>query len=118
MAGAQDRECGLGVAAADGFGQVGDRAGEAVDSAEDDDAVADRDVRRGLDRGHRLLRDFGETGAGRLAHVQRVGGWADEVAEHGAGLDRGELSWVADENQPCVVADRLEQAGRHRERHH
>ena len=49
---------------------------------------------------------------------QRVGGGADEVAEHGAGLDGGELLRVADEDQPRVAAHRLQQARRHRERHH
>ena len=118
VAGAQDGERGVGVAAADGLGQVGDRAGEAVDAAEDDDPVADRDAGRRLGRGHRLPRDLGEAGACRLAHQQRVGGRADEVAEHGAGLDRGELLRVADEDQPRVAADRLEQPRHQRERHH
>ena len=65
MAGAQDGEGGLGVAAADGLGQLGDRAGEAVDAAEDDDPVADRDAGRWLGRGHRLPRDLGEAGSAR-----------------------------------------------------
>ena len=108
VAGAQDGERSLGVAAADGLGQVGDRAGEAVDAAEDDDPVADRDTGRRFGRGHRLLRDLGEARARGLAHQQRVGGGADDVAEHGAGLDRRELLRVADEDQARVAADRLE----------
>jgi hypothetical protein len=33
---------GVGIAAPDGFGEVGDPGSEAVDAVEDDDAVADR----------------------------------------------------------------------------
>ena len=68
--------------------------------------------------GHGLPRDLGEARARGLAHQQPVGRRSDEVAKHGACLDRGELPWVADEDQPRVAADRLEQARRQRERHH
>ena len=108
VAGAQDGEGSLGVAAADGLGQLGDRACEAVDAAEDDDPVPDRDTGRWLGRGHRLVRDLGEARTCGLAHQQRVGSGADDVAEHGAGLDRRELLRVADEDHARVAADRLE----------
>src|SRR5262245_46305438 len=51
-------------------------------------------------------------------HNQGVGGRADEVAEHGAGLDRSELLRVSHEDKPCFAADGLEQARSQRERHH
>ena len=46
------------------------------------------------------------------------GGAVDEVAEDGAGLDGGELVGVADEDEPGPLAQRLEQPGHHRQRHH
>ena len=55
---------------------------------------------------------------GRRAHAEPARGRADDVAEHGAGLDRGQLLGVADEDQAGVGADRLEQPGHQRERHH
>ena len=42
----------------------------------------------------------------------------DQVGQHGARLDGGELTGVADQHQPGVRTDRLEQAGHHRERDH
>jgi hypothetical protein len=45
-------------------------------------------------------------------------GVADDVAEHGAGLHRDELLGVADQHQAGRRADRLEQAGHERQRHH
>ena len=42
----------------------------------------------------------------------------DQVGQHRAGLDRGQLVGVADQEQPGVGTHRLEQAGHHRERHH
>ena len=47
-----------------------------------------------------------------------VRGRTDDVAEDGAGLDRGQLLGVADQDQAGVGADRLEQAGHERERDH
>src|SRR5690606_20252739 len=41
-----------------------------------------------------------------------------DVAEHGAGLDRGELARVADEDQAGGGAHRVEQAGHERQAHH
>jgi hypothetical protein len=78
---------GLGVATADGLGQVSDCAGEAMNAAEDDDAVTDRHTGRRLGRGDSLMRDLSEAGARRLAHEQPVSRGADEVTEHSAGLD-------------------------------
>ena len=118
VTGAQDGKRCLGVAAADGLGQVSDRAREAMDAAEDDDAVSDRAAGGRLGRGHGLLRDLGEARPGGLAHQQPVGGRSDEISKHGACLDRRELPWIADEDQPRVATDRLEQASHQRERHH
>ena len=42
----------------------------------------------------------------------------DQVGEHRAGLDGGELVGVADQHQPGLRAHRLEQPGHHRQRHH
>ena len=47
-----------------------------------------------------------------------VGSATDDVAEHGAGLDRGELVGVADEDQPGVGPDGVDELGHERERHH
>ena len=80
----------VGVAAPDGLGHGADGAAEAVHAAEDDDA-----------------------GAGRP-----VVGRADDVPEHGAGLDRRQLPGVADEDQARLRAHRLEQPGHLRERDH
>ena len=52
------------------------------------------------------------------AHARTRGGRADDVAEHGARLDRGELARVADEDQPRLAADGLGQPGHQRERDH
>ncbi len=43
---------------------------------------------------------------------------ADDVAEHGAGLDRGELAGVADEDEAGVGADGFDEAGHQRQRDH
>ena len=59
-----------------------------------------------------------DRGPDRRAHAWRVGGRPDDVAEHGAGLDRGELARVADEDQPRLAPDGLGEAGHQRERHH
>ena len=53
--------------------------------------------------------------AGSGARPHRPG---HEVGEHRAGVDRGELVGVADQHQPGVRADRLEQPRHHRQRHH
>src|SRR5207247_9787665 len=58
VVGAQESQRGVGVAAADGLSQLGDRAGEAVNAAEDDYSVADRDAGRRLGCGHRLPCDL------------------------------------------------------------
>jgi hypothetical protein len=45
-------------------------------------------------------------------------GRADDVAEHGAGLDRRQLPGVADQHEPCLRPDGLDQPRHLRERHH
>ena len=57
-------------------------------------------------------------GASGRAHARALRGRADDVAEHRAGLDRGELARVADEDQPRLAPDRLGQPGHQRERDH
>ena len=52
------------------------------------------------------------------AHARALRGRADDVAEHGAGLDRGELARVADEDQARLAADGLGEPGHQRERDH
>ena len=65
-------------------------------------------------RAGRLL----DGGARRRAHARALRGRADDVAEHRAGLDRGELARVADEDQPRLAPDRLGEPGHQRERDH
>ena len=79
----------VGIVVAQRLGQVGDPAAEAVGRAQ------------------RLHRRLG-------ASAEAV----DQVGEHRARLDRGQLARVADQDQPGVGADRLEQPGHHRQRDH
>ena len=65
--------------------------------------------------GHGLAGGGRQPLTGRRAHHQAVGGRADDVAEHGAGLDRSQLLGVADEHQPGVGPDRLDQPGHERQ---
>ena len=69
-------------------------------------------------RRHRLAGHRGELVAGCLAHAEALRGRADDVAEHGAGLHRGQLLGVADQDEPGFGTHRLDQAGHHRERDH
>jgi len=69
---------GVGVGAADGVGDRGDGAPEAVDSVQHHDAGFDR-----------------------------AAGSRHDVAKHGARLDRRELSGVADEHEPGLGPHRL-----------
>ena len=98
--GLEDRHHLVGIAAADRFGEEGDAAAEAVDAVEDDDAVSDAGA------------------ACAVAHRRAGRRRADDVAEHGAGLDRGELAGVADEDEAGVGADGLDEAGHQRQRDH
>ena len=84
---------------------VGDGAGEAVAAAQHDDRRR-RSLTSGrrLRRGHRVAASTRRSRARAAApHAQPVGGRADDVAEHRAGLDRGELLGVADQHQPGVA---------------
>ena len=56
--------------------------------------------------------------ARRPARRARASKPRDQVGEHRAGLDRGELVGVADQDQPGVGPHRLEQPGHHRQRDH
>ena len=85
--GAQDGEGTLGVAARTASANSAIAPAKAVDAAEDDDPVPDRDTGWWFRRGHRLPRDLGEAHTHGLADQLRVGRGADEVAEDGAGLD-------------------------------
>ena len=84
-AGREHVDGGVGVAALDRRGELGDGAAEAVHVAQHDDAAGDRRRRRRC-----------------VGHEGR----ADDVAEHGAGLDGGQLVGVADEDQAGVGARR------------
>jgi hypothetical protein len=97
MAGAQLVDDRVGVAAADGGGEIGDGAAEAMDAPQDDDPVADR---RGGRRG------------------VIAGGGADDVAEDGTGFDGGQLVGVTDEDQASVNTDGVDEVSHHRRRHH
>jgi hypothetical protein len=90
-----------------------------VDAVEHDDALGDRRARRRLGR---VGEGTSERVAGGVAHPgahprPRTGG-PDDVAEHGAGLDGGQLAGVADEHEAGVGPDRLDEARHERQRDH
>ena len=89
-AGAQQLDRRVAVAGPDRGGQLGDRAPKAVAAVEHHDRL------------------------GRCPRRARP----DDVAEHRAGLDRGQLPGVADEHEPGVGAQRLDQPGHQRQRDH
>jgi hypothetical protein len=114
----QQRERGVRVAASHRHRQRSDPATEAVPAVEHDDPVADRDA------GRRIGRVHGDAARG-LERAPRLrpdhhplGGWPDDVAEHGARLDRGKLSRVTDEHEPRLRPERLEQPRHQRQGHH
>ena len=59
-----------------------------------------------------------ERAAGGRAHPRSRRRRPDDVAEHGAGLDRGQLAGIADEHEPRVGPHRLDEARHQRQRHH
>ena len=109
----------IGVAAPDGVRELGDPLAVAMDAVEDDDAVADRGVAGGAARPATSWRRHpGQTRPRGRAHAEPGGGRPDDVAEHRARLDRGELPGVADEDQPRLRAHRLDESGHQRQRDH
>ena len=114
-------ECGdsrVGVAGVDGVCEAFDASSETVDRAQHDGAVADRHVGHRSAALHRRSRRLLDGGPHRSAHAWVLRRRADDVAEHGAGLDRGELTRVADEDQPGLAPDGLGQPSHQGERHH
>ena len=81
-------------------------------------AVADGDAGRRVLGGDRLARSRRRAPRARAPACAARRGGTDDVAEHGAGLDRRELARVADEDQARVRAHRLDQPGHQRQRHH
>ncbi len=106
----------VGATRAHRLGQVQDVAGEPVHVGQPDHAVVQRGVLLGVGEvaqvpGHQLLEP------GRL-HPGRSRLPGHQVAQHRAGLDRGELVGVADQHQPAVVPQRLGEPGHQGQRHH
>jgi hypothetical protein len=89
-----------------------------VHPIEDDDPVADRHAGRWLLGGESLTGRLLQCFAHVRAHDELVAGGSDDVTEHGARLDRGKLTRVADEHEPGVRPKRLDQPRHERQRNH
>ncbi len=107
-----------GLPPADGGRELADGAAEAVDPAQDHHAVAHRPAPRRRAGLEGLAAQGAEGLEGLGAHDEPVAHRADQIAEHGAGLDRRQLLGVPDQDQPGLGPHRGEQPGHQRERDH
>ena len=117
----QHRQRRVGVAVAHGDRERRDGAAEAAAARQPHDAAPEAGPLARRERGLGGVVGGGQVGADEALERGvdgRRDGARDEVGEHRAGVDRGQLVGVADEHQSGVGTQRLEQPCGHRQRHH